>query len=377
MKVNNLHQNLKDLYKGRSTQLILGFEFEHKEEVERCMNLFNAGYWSVAPFAFEPDELFAIQLKPQYFLEESSVVQGDESGFTTFAPNLSSFLPFLQLAMLENPKFVKYIIEDWNSLLELSLPYREYSKNLGVLDYLQTYLHDRIKLDDIKKTGKYYTEVYLDFWAHYNNTPQQKNYASLIQALVDNSLYLPDFEKKDYGVWTTRVYNALAQRAYQNMGVDTVVKFEQYNFHSFMQPHGFDAADLSFAILPSSSRSSYTLNGILDFFDTDPDLSWDYSSNIQNHPLFSVGETVRKDKYSYNGDAHIKAAKIIDEQLGDPVMAWNALVSAGYWSGVNFNEPNLTAWKAAIDLSEKHGWKEINQVLNDQLEFYNYYNNKM
>ena len=374
MKLNKIHQDLKDLYKDKdSVKTILGAVFEKEDEIERCMDIFNAGYWSVAPFAFEPDEIFAIQLNPKTNLKESNIVLGDESGFVTFSHSLSAFIPFLQLEMLKNPKFIKYILEDWESLVKLSQPLMEYTEEAGMLDFLNAFLHDEAKLKYLENPEKHYDRVYLDFWNHYYNTPQQKAYAVLMQALVDDSSYLPDFELKDYGAWTTRLYNALAQRAYSKVSSDTVVKFEKYNFQSFIQPHGFDPVDLIFGILPHSTRSSYTLDGIIDFFDTNPGLGWEYAEKIKGHPLFEVGEIIKNDKSSYDGSAHITAAKILDEKLGDPVMAWDALVSAGYWSGVNFNEPNMAAWKAAIDLSEKHGWKEINEVLRNQLEFYNHY----
>lgn len=102
-----------------------------------------------------------------------------------------------------------------------------------------------------------------------------------------------------------------------------------------------------------------------------------YFSKMSNHPLYEVGQILSKSKNGYDGDAHIEAAKTIDEELNDPLMAWDALVSAGYWSGVNFGIPNMDAWKSAIDLSEKHGWKEIHEVLTDQLEFYNHYKDKV
>lgn len=54
MKINIIHQDLKELYKERgSVKLIFRAVFEHENEIERCMNLFRSGFWSVAPFAFE------------------------------------------------------------------------------------------------------------------------------------------------------------------------------------------------------------------------------------------------------------------------------------------------------------------------------------
>lgn len=378
MKLNKIHKDLKELYNERGTvKLIFGAVFEHEKEIERCMDIFQSGFWSVAPFAFEPYETFALQLNPKKTIKDSNIVLGDSSGFLTVSPNLSGFIPFGQLQMLGTPKFIQYILDDWKLLEELSLSFREYTSSLDSLDFLKKYLNDTDKLKYLENPAVYYSKVYLDFWNYYNNTQEQKEYNKLMHSMTNDKSFLPDFEIKDYGVWDVRAYNALAQRAYSKIDYKTVANFENYNFQSFIQPHGFDSVELTFDILPRPTRSINTLDGIIDFFDTNPDLEWKYSKKIKEHPLFAVAEIVRRDKINYRGEAHIKAAKIMDEEFNDPVMAWNALVSAGYWSGVNFKEPNLKAWKAAIDLSNKHGWAEINEVLVDQLNFYNYYKDKI
>lgn len=379
MKLNRIHQDLKKLYNERGAiKLIFGSVFAGDEiEVEKCINIFRTGFWSVVPFAFETYETFGIKLCPNKKIKESSIVLGDNNGFLTFSNNLSNFIPFGQLEMLRNPKFIKYILDDWQLLEELSLPFREYTNRLDSLEFLKEYLHNKDKLKYLENSSEFYAKVYLDFWNHYYDTPQQKEYVKLMESMVNDKSYLPDFEIKDYGIWNTRAYNALAQRAYSKTNYRNVVEFEKYNFQSVIQPHGFDPVEYAFDILPHAASTTLELDGIISFFDTNPDLEWEYSNNIKEHPLFSVLEVIKKNKSTYNGGAHLEAAKAIDEELNDPVMAWDALISAGYWSGVNLGEPNIKAWKAAIDLSEKHGWTEINEVLIDQLEFYNHYKDKI
>ncbi len=378
MKINNIHQDLKELYKERgSVELIFGAVFEYEDEIKRCMNIFRSGFWSVAPFAFEPYETYGIQLNPKNKIKESNIVLGGNIGFRTVSHNLSGFIPFGQLEMLRNPNFIKYILDDWELLDELSLYFREYTGDINSLEYLKAYLQDENKLKYLENPDEYYSNVYLDFWNHYNNTPEQKEYTNLMQSLLSDKSFLPDFELKDYGVWNTRAYNVIAQRAYSKVDSKTVTKFENYNFQCFIQPHGFDPVEYAFGIFPHSTRTVNTLDGIIDFFDTNPDLKWEYSEKIKKHPLFIAAETLRKDRNSYRGDAHIAAAKILDEELSDPILAWNALVTAGYWSGVNHNEPNLEAWQAAIDLAKKHNWTAIHEILTDQLAFYNFYKDKI
>lgn len=377
MKLNKIHQDLKELYKDEETDIILGFQFDDEEEIEKCFNIFRSGFWSVVPFAFDDYNNFAIRLMPNKNLSDSPVITKGIADFRTISPNLASFIAMSLLPLLKDIDIVnEEIKKNWRLLEELSLPFREYTASLDSLEFLKEYLDNENKLKYLGNPSEFYTKVYLDFWNHYYDTPQQREYAELMQSMMDDKSYLPDFEIKDYGIWNTRAYNALAQRAYSKTNYKNVVEFERYNFQSVIQPNGFDPVEYTFDILPHATSTNFELDGIISFFDTNPNLEWEYSKSIKEHPLFNVLEIIKKNKSMYNGDAHIKAAKVIDEELNDPLMAWDALVSAGYWSGVNFENPNMNAWKAAIDLSEKHGWTEINEVLIDQLEFYNHYKDK-
>lgn len=375
MRLNRIHQDLKELYEGKERlNTILGIEFSHYEEAKIYTKILQTGQWYVAPFSFETYDSYAIKLSPNKKLLESPVYLRNRSDYYLFSNNLSSFLPFRQLRMLDTSDFIQYILDDWQLLDELSLPIRKYTNSLDSLEFLKEYLHNEDKLKNLKNPSQFYAEVYLDFWNHYYKTPQQKEYVRLMHSMIENKAYLPDFEIKDYGIWNNKVSNALSQRAYSYELIDLSEQNKiQFYWQSFIQSHGFDASGYSLQILPNTnSRSNLEFDLMLSHSDN----IYLLPEKIRNHPLFLPLERIVKSSKSYNGDAHIEAAKAIDEELNDPIMAWDALVSAGYWSGVNFGNPNMNAWKAAIDLSEKHGWTEINEVLIDQLEFYNHYKDK-
>jgi len=376
MKLNKIHQDLKELYEGKEKlNTILGVEFSHLEEAKIYTKILQIGQWYVAPFSFETYDSYAIKLSPNKKLIESPVYLRNRSDHYLFSNNLGNFLPFRQLRMLDTSDFVQYILDDWQLLEELSLPLRQYTNSFDALEFLKEYLHKEDKLKYLENPSEFYTKVYLDFWNHYYNVPQQKEYVELMNLMIKDQSYLPDFEIKDYGIWNKKVYNSLSQRAYSYNLIDLSEQNKiQFYWQSFIQSHGFDASGYSSDILPSTNART---NLELDLMLNHPDNIYLLPEKIKSHPLFLPLEIITKSSKSYTGDAHIEAAKAIDEELKDPIMAWDALVSAGYWSGVNFGEPNMNAWKAAIDLSEKHGWTEINEVLTDQLEFYNHYKDKL
>ncbi|MFC0426256.1 hypothetical protein [Chryseobacterium scophthalmum] len=376
MRLNKIHQDLKELYKGKERlNTILGVEFSHQEEAKLYTRILQVGQWYVAPFSFETYDSYAVKLTPNKRLLDSPVYSRSRWDHSIFSNNLANFLPMRQLRMLDTSDFVQYILDDWQLLEELSLPFREYTDSLDSLEFLKEYLHNEDKLKYLENPSEFYTKVYIDFWNHYYNTPQQKEYVELMNSMVKDKSYLPGFEIKDYGVWNARVYNAIGQKAYSYDLIDLSEQNKiQFYWQSFIQSHGFDASGYSFEILPNTNART---NLEFDLMLSHSDNIYLLPEKIQSHPLFLPLERIIKSSKSYNGDAHIEAAKTIDEELNDPLMAWDALVSAGYWSGVNFGIPNMDAWKAAIDLSEKHDWKEIHEVLTDQLEFYNHYKDKV
>lgn len=373
MRLNKIHQDLKELYKNKEQlSTILGVEFSHKEETELYTKILQVGQWYVAPFCFEKFDSYAIKLTPNKKLADSPVCLRSGWDHYSFSNSLITFLSFRQLKMLNTPNFAQYILDDWQILEELSMPFREYTNGLDTLEFLNEYLHNKDKQKYLSNPAEFYTNVYLDFWNHYYPARQQKEYVQLMHSMIKDESYFPDFKVEDYGIWNTRAYNAIGQRAYTLINIKTEEKENQL-WQSFIQPHGFDAVEFDFGFIPYTTSSSFQLDPIISKFN--PELG--YFSKWRSHPLYEAGQILNKNKSAYNGHAHIKAAKVIDEELKDPVMAWNALVSAGYWSGVNFGRPNMEAWNAAIDLSGRHGWTEIYEVLTDQLEFYNYYKDKI
>ena len=72
MKLNKIHQDLKELYVNKERLgTILGVEFSHQEEAKIYMKILQVGQWYVAPFAFENYDSYAIKLTPNIELLKS------------------------------------------------------------------------------------------------------------------------------------------------------------------------------------------------------------------------------------------------------------------------------------------------------------------
>ncbi|MEW7281339.1 hypothetical protein ABW636_22355 [Aquimarina sp. 2201CG1-2-11] len=380
MKLNNIHQDLKELYKNKKElKSLFAIDFTCDQENERLVKIFKKGYWSVMPFAFEAYNNFAVRLDPRNRINESSIVQINNSDGVTVAANLKTFLILNNIKFIKNIKLINdHFLPKKAELLEASFPYREYTNGINSFEFFYEYISNPNNSQFIENAVEGYEgKIYIDFWNYYNNTPQQKAYSELILQMNSERKYYPKFKEMDYGIWKNRIYNAIAERAYIDYD-GGFKRRERHVWKSLILPHGFDALSLGFGIIPDpGSDSSRSILGIIDEFDINPDLKNDFSKEVLEHPLYEAIQDLRVRKRGYMGEKHAEAAAILDTEYNDPYGAWDALVTASYWAGQAGSKAIEPMWEAAIYLSEKHNWIEIHEVLVQQYEYYNHYKDKV
>ncbi len=379
MIVNNYVKDLQKLYKGKErVKNILTFEFSCDDSLIGLMELFKKGYWSVMPFSFNSYNNFCVKLDPKRKINDSSIVQINDSDGVTVAANLKTFLPLVSIDYLNDLEITEeHFKAKRKEIEEMSLPFREYVDGLDGLDFFYEYICNVDKLELLEKGEESFSQIYLDFWNHYNDTPEQKVYSSLMNKLKNDKNFYPEFEELDYGLWNNRMYGALCHRSYLKLDED-FENVEKYIWKNLKSMHGFDALQLDFGIVPNiSSDSSSSILSIIRKLDPDPTLNRKFSKEILDHPLYDALQELRIKKRGYTGERHIEAAAILDTKYNDPYGAWDALVTASYWAGQAGSSAIEPMWEAAIYLSEKYNWSDINEVLIQQYEFYNFYKDKV
>lgn len=358
------------MYAGTSVLKDLGVAFEDEHEQVRAMSLFQDGYWFLMPFAFDSSNIFAARLQPENSIKDSDVVYRKSDDAITLAPYLKSFPVFINLKYCKSIGIVTKMIEnELKDVLKISEPFLSYFQEVSMMDFHANYICNTDNLLVLKNPAENFDRVFLDHWNHYYPIEGQKLYAELMITLLDKKRFLPKYEKRDFGVWNNRMNYALSNRAYMRRDLSFEEK-EKFFWDALSQTHGFDALDVSFELIPNlSSDSGMTIRMVIDEFDTS-DTEVKFSDEILKSPLFHAVQKLRADGVSYDGMAHFEAAKIFDVEHNNPSKAWEALVSASYWAGKKHSKAIEPMWEAAIYLSEKSGWKEINEVLIQQFEFY-------
>ena len=373
MKLKTLHNDLKGLYKGKETGDLFGFTFEHEEdEIKSIINLYKKGFWSVVPFAFDGTSIIGVRMLPNFKVNQMPVVEyyPELGSSITFSPNLESIVTFGNVRNLKTKKYCGYILEDLEDTDKLSAPLFEYFESENNLEVLSKYLSEINTDDFFKDDVKAKEEIFKTLWSYYNNSTIEKSKNELFNSLINDSFYIPNSIDADFGVWNTFVNNTLAQRA-ASYNIETS-NYWEYIWKGALEAQGFDTASVNITkTRPYPNLAKYEMKYVASYFDFKNKVFYDQiPEKYKNHPIFEATQEIYLNNKTYVGDKHLVAAAILDEEHNDPLGAWNALITASYWAGVNSPGAIPIYWKAAITLAERYNWTEIHEVLVQQLEFY-------
>ncbi|WP_210150119.1 hypothetical protein [Chryseobacterium scophthalmum] len=380
MEINKVYSDLKKIYKDIDIKKTFNFTFEHEDEKRLLMKSLKMGFWSIMPFGFRSDNVLAFQLNPsKKMLQEYSIISFDNVYKECFmlAPNVKAIIPMANLIYMDKEFFRKRAKERIEETMVLSQPFFDYFGG-GNLEFLKEFLLSESNQERFENFSEYKEDVYKEFWNHYYNTSENAKAFELFDQLIDDCIYLPEYENTDYGLWSNYIGNVLAKRAYSRITIEDVDKWKHY-WHCAQLPHGFDGDDNSFEEYTIHlGHSSSLLDSLSDSFNSEWEEQYAiFPEEVQKHPLFEATEAIRKVK-NYAGDLHIKAAVILEKEYNDPIGCWNALLSASYWAGKRGDLDGVEmCWGLAIDLSRTHGWREIHNVLSEQMEFYYHYKDKL
>lgn len=383
MEINKVHSSLKKIYQDKKeVNRVFFFEFKDEDENKKLITLIRKGFWSVAPLGFYSRNVLAIRLTPKIPSLKKSPIVSFNGGYQecfTFAPDLQTIIPMSYLRFMGKSKVIEELQEEIEGAVNLSKPFFDFLGG-GNLDFLKRFLLSEANQERFKDAANLEDAFYKEFWNHYYGTPEQEKAFQLFEKLKEKRTYLPNHESTTYGVWNEYVGNVLAKRALSLLHIEDEDKW-QHLWRCAQLPHGFDCDDNGFDYYKISLGNSDSLvRDISESFNS----GWEeqyaiFPKEVQKHPLFEATEAIRiNGQYGYTGEKHLEAASRLEEEYKDPIASWNALISASYWAGKRERLDIVEkAWQQAIDLSEKNGWIEINEVLKDQLAFYNHYKDKV
>lgn len=366
-------ENLKKFSKSIDERKQNPLSFNTKISDENLYLLMKKGWWHTSYFSSDICFQYGLRMRPNTKYTDWSVVQTSLYATSyTFAPNISSFIYFKFMNGLSNEKVFNEIKEQLPLIKDCAAPFLEFTNGTSKFDFFENYL---LKTKN-SSTDEFKIKCYQDFWLHFDVNNEFKVLQTLIHNMLKDASFFPDeIPSENLGIWETRIKNILAQRAY--IINEEVLEFEEVEpvlWQSFKQPHAYDSEGIYFKIWPNSTgKARNNINGVVLLLAAD---FYNHSPEIIESPLYAALLALENNTNGYFGVQHMEAAAIYDLELNDPVMSWNCLVNAAYWSGVNTSETFLPAWEAAISLAEKYEWKDVHFALKAQYDWYLGYKKK-
>lgn len=374
-----LIRNFESVKEDLSKEEQYNLPFIPRLKDEQRFKLLNRGWWYIPAFAVIGSTTYGWRLMPGKAKNDWPVMHTrGESKCNTFAPNIDLFPAFTFLSVLADKKMFDWVRKDYG-IMRTAVERFTGFLNVGEgMDFLDKYVRDDSNIPssapntiDDSTAEK---SNYIQYWSVFGGEAYE-NLFQLLSTLFNDSSYLPQKPADmSFGIWQTRANHLIGQRAKSvalKRGYDQV---ERLIWKSFEDSHGFDTENGYFKILPNLvNQGQDNISGITGFLSSKAST---YSEVISNSPLRSALAEMGQGTFKYWGDKHIEAAAEFDVNENNPRKAWDCLINAGYWSGLNYKKAMHVPWQAAIMLSEKHGWTDIHEALVWQWEWYHDYKKK-
>lgn len=365
-------ENFKEV--SKSVKNFIGFNPDLPEE--RKFALFKSGFWGQFPFGYSRGFVWSLRIQPGKDLERWSVCESNShDSVYTFSPSLSAFNVIRKASTFSNQKQFSAYNRRWD---EVEPHLQESVKYFGgeqFLPFLEKYCSTIENASD--GSDEFKLATFLQFWDEVDDPEGKAELFGLLAKLKTDADYYPaTVQPHDFWPWRERIINLQSVRCCQALiKVRDLKNFYPVFWESFKQVHGLDPQDNRLSPFPNRVADAkgfiarITENMGLNNFQDMPE-------EIEKSPLFAALVSLHQNVDNYIGVQHAEAALLYEQELGDPVMAWNCLLSSGFWSGQNSNETFLPAWEMAIKLAEAYEWTDAYEALTHNWKFYHDFKQK-
>jgi hypothetical protein len=336
--------------------------------------LLKQGWWHLFFFASGHYTNYALRITPNSLYNGWNIMEMHRTTNTNIiAPELSSLWYLSQMELLLDPDY----FNEYGSILpyleEISEPFLKLVNGQKYLDsFKQIILSKNVTPDSEANKDK----LYIQLWNFFDNSYGHKILRQIIEKYSKNlEVNIKDIAFTGLGHWKTRILYIIAQQSYaQHKDLIEDSELENVYWELFSEANIYDVEFLTpRQVSDNSSEAKYNIGRFAEKLILEIEKC---SSYIKESPLFSALVKLGLNVDNYFGVDHVEAAAIFDSEHNNPIMSWNCLVNAAYWSGLNTGETLLPAWEAAIYLAEKHTWTDAHYALKTQYEWYLDYKKK-
>jgi hypothetical protein len=367
--INQIITQLKSRFQDSDEEELLRLGFNPNLDDHRLFALLKKGWWHSFFFGDDDYYFWGLRILPQNSYPSWPVIKetAGENAWT-FAPRLDAFPAMVRWEDFKRPRLFQGFREIWESVTPIMQEFYNIAGGSQYHDFLTEFVMND---DNIPQNDEQILSNYLRFWNTVDPSIGHKELRNLITTANANPDWVPPlFGDVDLGHWETRVLNGAATLSGFRREKVERSQVVQACWQSFCQPHGYEPEELCPKHYPNFSNNPATCLETTVGRLQIPSNFTGLPQEIQSSPLFAALVSLAGRKNQYQGIQHAEAAILFDKEHNDPLMAWNCLVSAAYWSGRNSPETLIPVWKAAIELCEANNWKDAHEALVHQWDFY-------
>ncbi len=365
----NIIENLKGRFATAPNSEYTNLGFTPNVESNKLYDLLKKGWWHTCFFGDSSYEIWGLRIFPNLEYAVWSAVELTNGGSArTIAPRLCAFATMLQLDSFSDIELFRMSRRDWPQITATLNRLYELIGGGEYHDFITELLFNDANLP---VDAAHKLENYLRVWKHMDPSLGHIELRKLIEQSNEDESFVPEsYRDLDLGHWRTRILNAAATLA--TFRADHISRSQKLArcWVSFAEPHGYDPEEVRPQQYGSKSNTTAgamqtiveQLQGASNFMGL--------PLEMQDSPLFAPLVSLAGRKNQYLGVQHAEAAILFDKEYNDPLMAWNCLVSAAYWSGRNGSETLMPVWRAAIELCEANNWSDAHEALVYQWDFY-------
>lgn len=350
----------------------VGIDFELQPA--HYTSLIKYGTWCILPVAKRfpflkifGQEVVGVRLLPNRSILESPVVICSGNQIITASTTLASAIPMLiyRYSLYEQPKRWKIICDRWSQIEDELIALHSALGGHDRLKGIRSLLFDEQIYSQSNQPNAFQESVResLDIL---DQSPEHLLYRKYVhQAILTHTATIP--LPKGFGCWTNAAkiiaFQANLSRKY-DIEFPLLAAWEVVNMPASVDTGTTREIQHLFRSGGNADLRIYKAVEFLYQYQDKVPTEW------QEDPIWKATMMLAEHGQNYNGIAHIETAKHLDEQ-GQPERAFDALISAAFWS-YNYQGKALnTTIEAAYYLASKYGWEEIYAILDQLMIYYN------
>ncbi len=309
-KIKQLHAEFGKINNDQASNLGFSPRIEDEERLKRFLR---KGKWSALNFSIlsEIEWAACVKIVPDIPGSQWPVYNLFSSGAKFYASDMLSYLLLVHIERLnKNLELCERYSKEWDGVYEIVSPVYKLFGGSDDLQDIRDIVFDKKKWPKAKDNKEDIVKKYRAFCLKRDPGLGNKRLWELLDNLINSEDFLPELSTEDLGIYTSRINKLTSVRAVKLLDDVPFKKLEKLIFAGFMEPHGYDTADMYPDYYPSkgAAEKSNIMSVVENIFDNTRGKN---STDLKVLPEYQVAKALFK-----QGAGNFKATEFLQAARG-------------------------------------------------------------